>query len=116
MESGILRLALEGYTECWIRLPVELLHVRLERSLATSGPPVPVAEDTHGCGYEEDPDDRRVHEYGDGEAEADGLGEDDPVKAKAPVTTIMIAAAEVIMPAVATRPLATLAVLESPFS
>ncbi len=39
-----------------------------------------------------------------------------PVKAKAPVTTMMIAAAEVMIPAVATSPLATLAVLESPFS
>ncbi len=39
-----------------------------------------------------------------------------PVKAKAPVTTMMIAAADVIIPAVATRPLETLAVLESPFS
>src|SRR5215208_4152251 len=39
-----------------------------------------------------------------------------PVQAKAPVTTMMIAAAEVMIPAVATRPLETLAVLESPFS
>ncbi len=39
-----------------------------------------------------------------------------PVNAKAPVTTMMIAAAEVMMPAVATSPLATLAVFESPFS
>src|SRR5215218_7606235 len=39
-----------------------------------------------------------------------------PVKAKAPVTTMMIAAADVMMPAVVTRPFETLAVLESPFS
>src|SRR5215217_1878932 len=39
-----------------------------------------------------------------------------PVKAKAPVTTMIIAAADVMIPAVATSPLATLAVFESPFS
>src|ERR671910_3448362 len=39
-----------------------------------------------------------------------------PVREKAPVTTMMIAAAEVMIPAVPTRPLETLAVLESPFS
>ena len=39
-----------------------------------------------------------------------------PVNANAPVTTMMIAAADVMMPAVATRPLETLAVFESPFS
>src|SRR5215204_843818 len=39
-----------------------------------------------------------------------------PVKAKAPVTTMMMAAAEVMMPAVATSPFATLAVLDSPYS
>src|SRR5215218_1101062 len=39
-----------------------------------------------------------------------------PVKANAPVTTTTMAAAEVIMPAVATRPWATLAVFDSPCS
>src|SRR5215216_3583420 len=38
------------------------------------------------------------------------------LKAKAPVTTIIMAAADVMIPAVDTRPFATLAVLESPFS
>src|SRR5215212_2741708 len=38
------------------------------------------------------------------------------LKANAPVTTITMAAADVMMPAVDTSPFATLAVLESPFS
>src|SRR5918994_4451982 len=38
------------------------------------------------------------------------------LKAKAPVTTIIMAAADVMIPAVDTRPFATLAELESPFS
>src|SRR5918994_7770735 len=39
-----------------------------------------------------------------------------PVRAKAPVTTMIMAAAEGMIPAVATSPLETLAGFESPFS
>src|SRR5918997_33409 len=57
-----------------------LATVGAEGRLASAGPPVPVAEDTHGGRDEEDADDGGVHEDGDGQAEADGLGEYDTGK------------------------------------
>ena len=53
-----------------------------EGAFATAGPPVPVAEDAHGRRHQQDPDDRRVHEDGDGEAEANRFGNDDAAKGK----------------------------------
>src|SRR5215212_7985923 len=46
-------------------------------NLASSWPPVPITQNAHGGGDEEDTDDRRVDENGDGETEADGFGQDD---------------------------------------
>src|SRR5918997_3987119 len=57
-----------------------LAAVCTEGRLASAGPPVPVAENAHGGWDEEDADDGGVHEDGDGQAEADGLGEYDAGK------------------------------------
>jgi hypothetical protein len=51
-----------------------------EGAFATTWPPVPVAEDTHGGGNEQNADDRRIYENGHGEAEADRFGNDDAAK------------------------------------
>src|SRR5918995_3772391 len=53
-----------------------------EGALASSWPPVPVAEDAHGGRNEQNADDRRVNEHGHGEAEADRFGNDDAAKGK----------------------------------
>src|SRR3712207_9487125 len=74
-------------TECpspalrpWTGLSSCTLCFVAEGAFAAAGPPVPVAEDAHGGRHEQNADDRRVHENGHGEAEADGFGNDDAAK------------------------------------
>ena len=87
----------------------------LPKVLAAAGPPVPVAEDAHGGGNKQDADDRRVHETATARPRPTALVMITLLKANAPVTMTMMAAADVMIPAVDASPLATLAVLESRF-
>src|SRR5215208_3710002 len=72
------RQQLRPSTERWRRTPCLLA----EGAFAASGPPVQVTHNAHGRRHQQDPDDRRVHENGHGEAQADRFGNNDAAKDK----------------------------------